>query len=195
MSIEAASWLEENIANYKMGENSRNKLILLQRMTQQHTLEDFSIDTCRDDQKEVLTYILQYFKTWYDLDKTPESIRTFRPLQMTLCGVAGSGKSTLINTLVTEIRKIAQKTNSVYVCGPTGSAAFNAGGETCQWLFHIKGRPQGSKLSTKTLRTLMEKLEDTVALIVDERSMVSAFFLGTMEAYCRQAAFKGQFKD
>ena len=110
-----------------MKENSKNDMILPQKMTQQHTLEEYCIDDCRDDQKEVLTFILQYFKSWYKSDKTPESIRAFTSLQMTLCGVAGSGKSTLINTLVTVIRKITQKTNSVYVCGPTGSAAFNAG--------------------------------------------------------------------
>ena len=37
----------------------------------------------------------------------------------------------------------------------------------------------------------MSKLENTMALIVDERSMISAKLLGTMEAYCRQAAFRG----
>src|SRR5207237_6690483 len=141
----------------------------------------------RKDQKEVLAYILQYFKTWYELDKTQESIKAFRPLRMTLCGVAGSGKSTLINTLVTIIRKITQKTNSVYVCGPTGSAAFNAGGETCHRLFSIQGRLENSELSAQALKTLIAKLEGTVALIVDERSMVSALLLGTMEDYCRQA--------
>ena len=72
------------------------------------------------NQKQVLSYILHYFKKWYELAKTPESVETFTPLRMTLCGVAGSGKSTLVNTLVTVIRKITQKTTSVYVCGPTG---------------------------------------------------------------------------
>jgi len=110
---------------------------------------------------------------------------------MTLCGVAGSVKSTLINTLVTAIRKITQKTNSVYVCGPTGAAAFNAGGETCHRLFNIQGRLEKSELSPQALKTLITKLEGTVALIVDERSMLSALLLGTMEDYCRQAAFKG----
>jgi len=110
---------------------------------------------------------------------------------MTLCGVAGSGKSTLINRLVTAIRKITQKTNSVYVCGPTGSAAFNAGGVTCNQLFSIHGRLYESKLPAEVLKALVVKLEDTVALIVDERSMVSALLLGTMEDYCKQAAFKG----
>ena len=160
-------------------------------MTQQHKLEEYSIDACREDQKEVLAYILQYFKKWYELDNTSDSLNDFTPLRMTLCGVAGSGKSTLINTLVTAIRKITQKTNSVYVCGPTGSAAFNAGGETCHWLFNIQGRINNSKLSPQALKTLMSKLEDTVLLIVDERSMVPALLLGTMEDYCRQAAFKG----
>ena len=95
----------------------------------------------------------------------------------------------------TAIRKITQKTNSVYVCGPTGSAAFNAGGETCHQLFNIQGRPSNSELSAQPLKTLITKLDGTVALIVDERSMLSALLLGTMEDYCRQAAFKGTNKD
>ena len=175
----------KTIANYELGENTRNELIIPQRMTQQHTLEEYSIDDCRDDQKKILSYILQYFKTRYESDKTPELLKIFKPLRMTLCGVAGSGKSTLINTLVTAIRKITQKTNSVYVCGPTGSAAFNAGGETIHRLFGIKTRLQKAALSAEALKALVVKLEDTVALIVDERSMVSALLLGTMEDYCR----------
>src|SRR5687767_15904966 len=101
-------------------------------------------------------------------------MKNFTPLRLTLCGVAGSGKSTLINTLVTAIRKITRKTNSVYVCGPTGSAAFNAGGETCYWLFNIQGRIQNTDLPAHALLTLMSKLENTIALIVDERSMIPA---------------------
>ena len=191
----ASLWLEQTIANFEMEKNTKKDLILPQRLTQQHKLEEYSIDGCRKDQKEVLAYILQYFKNWYELDKTSESQQTFTPLRMTLCGVAGSGKNTLINTLVTAIRRITQKTNSVYVCGPTGSAAFNAGGETCHRLFNIQGRLNNSKLSAQALKTLMSKLEDTVALIVDVRSMVSALLLGTMEAYCRQSVFKGTNTD
>src|SRR5688572_30845653 len=105
---------------------------------------------------------------------------------MNLSRIAGSSKSTLINTLVTAIRKITQKTSSVHVVGPTGSAAFNAGGEICHWLFNIQGSLKNFELSAPALRTFMSKLESTVALIVDKRSMVSSLLLGTMEAYCRQ---------
>ena len=48
-----------------------------------------------------------------------------------------------------------------------------------------------SELSGQALKALMTKLEITIALIIDERSMISALLLGTMENYCRQAALKG----
>ena len=91
-------------------------------------------------------------------------------------------------------RKITGKTDSVYVCGPTGSAAFNSGGETCHRLFNIQGNLKESQLSAQALKTLISKLEHTIVLIVDERSMISSLLLGTMEDYCRQAAFKGEYK-
>src|SRR5687768_10498338 len=153
--------MQDTIAKYDTGENTENDLLILQRKTQQHKLEDYSIDTCRNDQKEVLAYILQYFKTWYESEKTLDSIRTFTPLRMTLCDVAGSGKSTLINTLVTIIRKITQRNNSVYVCGPTGLAAFNVGGETWHRLFGIQGKLEKSELSAQALKTLIAKLDST----------------------------------
>ena len=189
--FDASIWLEQTIAQFQMEGNTKDELMIPQRLNQQHKLEEYSIDACSNDQKQVLSYILQYFKRWDELAKTPESVENFTPLRMTLCRVAGSGKSTLINTLVTVIRKITQKNNSVYVCGPTGSAAFNAGGETCHRLFNIQGKLHNQDLSAQSLKTLMSKLENTVALIVDERSMISALLLGTMEEYCRQATFKG----
>jgi hypothetical protein len=187
--------MEQTILKFEMEESTRNGLTIPQRLTQQHKMEEYSIDACREYQKKVLSYILQYLKRWYELENTPDSLRAFKPLRMTLCGVAGSGKSTLINTLVTAIRKITQKTNSVYVCAPTGSAAFNAGGETCHHLFNIQGKLDNSDLSPQASKTLIAKLKDTVALIVDERSMISALLLGTMEDYCRQAAFNGTNND
>ena len=183
--------MEQAIDQSENKDNSNNDLSIPQRFNQQHKWEEYTIDACREDQKHILAYILKYVKTWYELDKTQESIKTFEPLRMTVCGQAGSGKSTLINTLVTAIRKIFQKNNSVYVCGPTGSATFNAGGETCHHLFNIPTKMKETVLTQEAQKTLNIKLEDTVALIIDERSMLSSFVLGTMENYCRQAAFKG----
>ena len=102
---------------------------------------------------------------------------------MTLCNVAGNGKSTIISTLVTAIIKIIGKTSSVYVCGPIGSVVFNASGVTCHQLFNIQAKLHSLELSAHALKTLTSKLETTLALIVDEKSMVLALFFGTMETY------------
>ena len=177
--------MEQAIDQSENKDNSNNDLSIPQRFNQQHKWEEYTIDACREDQKQILAYILKYVKTWYELDKTQESIKTFKPLRMTVCGQAGSGKSTLINTLVTAIRKIFQKNNSVYVCGPTGSAAFNAGGETCHHLFNIPTKMKETVLTQEAQKILNIKLEDTVALIIDERSMLSSFVLGTTENYCK----------
>src|SRR5687768_1707840 len=100
-SSDASVWMQEINEKYELGDNKRNYPLIPQRLTQKHKLEDYSFDTCRDNQKKVLSYILQYFKTWFKSDKTANASRAFTPLRMTLCGVARSGKSTLINTLGT----------------------------------------------------------------------------------------------
>ena len=54
--------------------------------------------------------ILQKLREWYELSKIPTDIKvTFEPLRMTVMGQAGTGKTTLINTLVSTIRKLTKK--------------------------------------------------------------------------------------
>jgi predicted GTPase len=48
---------------------------------------------------------------------------------MTIMGAAGTGKSVLINTLVTVLRVMFDDNDVVHVAAPTGTAAFNVGGE------------------------------------------------------------------
>ena len=47
-------------------------------------------------------------------------------------------------------------------------AAFNAGGETCHRLFSIQAKLYSLEQSAQALKTLISKLENTIALIVDE---------------------------
>ena len=68
-SYDASLWMEQTITNFEINESTRNDLLIPQRMTHEHKMEDYSIDACREDQKEVLSYILQFFKTWYELEK------------------------------------------------------------------------------------------------------------------------------
>ena len=183
--------MEQKIEQLDSCNSLHGDLLLPHKLNKQHQLEEYTIESCRQDQKDVLMYLLKHLKQWLDTAQSPELLKEYEPVRMTLCGVAGSGKSTLINTLVTTVRKITGKTNSVYVCGPTGLAAFNAGGETCHRLFNIPSKVTNCTPEGIARRNLMTKLENTIMLIVDERSMLSAMTLGTMEAFCRQGAFKG----
>ena len=144
-----------------------------------------------EDQKDVAAVAMCKLKEWIKCVQSG-STTNYTPLRLTVCGEAGSGKTVLINTLVTLIRRLTATKNSVHVCGPTGSAAFNAGGLTCQRLFHMPVHKDGINMTAASLKRLMQELTDTVAIIVDERSMVSAQVMGMMEQHSRQAAFNGQ---
>jgi hypothetical protein len=82
------------------------------------------------------------------------------------------------------------------VAGPTGSAAFNAGGTTCHHgLWCLPFRPDDGEISDNILKKLRQKLEWTVALIADERSMISSSVLSQMELHCQHGAYRGQKSD
>ena len=114
---------------------------------------------------------------------------------MTICGQAGSGKSVLIKTLLTVIRKMFGRNDVCYICAPTGSAAFQAGGQTIHSLFGIKARTVKDNPSQELQDKLQRKFANIVALIVDERSMVSSEILATMERYSRLTFHKAQDQD
>jgi ribosome biogenesis GTPase A len=87
---------------------------------------DYKIVDLAEDQKQALAIALYHIQEYCEGDLKTEDIT----MRLTVAGVAGSGKSTWINTLVSRVRKLFNNNNTVGVYGPTGSAAFNAGGET-----------------------------------------------------------------
>ena len=128
------------------------------------------------------------------LSEDDESI-DFKPLRLTIRGVAGSGKSTFIQTLVLAIRKMFKNPESVAVCGPTGSAAFSAGGTTCHHKFSLPLKSSLGEVGAASLKRIKEKLRYIVALIIDERSMISSGILAMMEQRARLGAYRGQRSD
>jgi hypothetical protein len=137
----------------------------------------------------------------YILDKTYKWLGHIRgkqeydPLRLTISGAGGSGKSVLINTIASVFRKVFGRSDAVHVCGPTGSAAFNAGGVTIHRLFGIARRYTVKDLNAKKQKKLLLDFAHTICLVVDERSMLSAELLGMMEYYAKMTAHKGTNKD
>jgi PIF1-like helicase len=123
-----------------------------------------------------------------------DDLRQFKPLRIIVNGQGGSGKSVVINTLVTIIRKMFGFNDVVRVIAPTGVAAYNVNGETFHHLFHmgVSGKEYRSNTMSQFTRTkLIQKFKTTLALIIDERSLVSSRLLGTAESMASETMHGG----
>ena len=145
---------------------------------------NFAIQFLRDDQQHIMATVIESLCSWVHQD-------AFVPLRMTVSGVAGSGKSTLIQTIVSTVRSIFRRNDVIHVCVPTGSAAFHAGGETIHRLFQIRVNGISETLTSTKSKSLKSKFSNLVVLIVDERSILQSELLGVMEAYSRQTVHYG----
>ena len=87
-----------------------------------------------DDQKFVVEAVMSKLKEWIETDNLAE----FQPLRLTLNGSGGCGKSVIINTLVSVIRRMFNQNGVVQVAAPTGTAAYNVGGKTLHSLMRMK---------------------------------------------------------
>jgi hypothetical protein len=100
--------------------------------------EDFKLKDLNKDQFHIAYYILKKVQEWLNLpNKSKKECRKFKPLRMTVLGQGGTGKSRLINTLVSVIRKMFQSNNSVHVAAPTGAAAHAVNGQTIHRIFSV----------------------------------------------------------
>lgn len=147
----------------------------------------YDIDDLADDQKVALAEVIGRIKEYCEksLQKPNETLR------LTVSGVAGSGKSTWINTLVSSVRQLFNRNDVISVYGPTGSAAFNAGGETINRGFRIPIDIKSMEIDGAKRKFLLNKFGVAICLIIDERSMVEADKLGLMLHYMTNCAHLG----
>jgi ABC-type cobalamin/Fe3+-siderophores transport system ATPase subunit len=152
------------------------------------------LEDLNEDQFKIAYVILKKIKEWLSLTTAPsQRKKRFKPLRMTVLGCGGTGKSVLINTLVSCIRHIFQDNKSVFVTAPTGAAAYNVGGTTIHKEFKVNVRdiPEHKNLNDNAKQELMNKLLHTIALFFDERSMIGQVVIGTAEVNVRETAHGG----
>jgi hypothetical protein len=154
----------------------------------------YELDSLQEDQKDIIAHCLKHLRNWVE-NVADDGTSSVEPPRVTVKGVAGSGKSTSINTLVSVIHQLFQQEESVVVCGPTGSAAFGAGGCTCHHALSPPRVPELGEISQTKLKWICQNLDWIVALIIDEQSMVSSGNLGMMEYHSRFGAYWGQQPD
>ena len=106
----------------------------------------------------------------------------FVPVRMTVVGAAGSGKTVLLKTMVTLIRKMFKSKRSALVCAPTGAAAFVSGGVTIQRMCGMNPSNEDRITIDSTKKDkLVEEFLDTIVLFLDERGMIGSKTLGKAE--------------
>ena len=90
---------------------------------------------------------------------------------MIVSGIAGTGKSYLMNCL--EILE-----DKLRVCAPTGVASYNIQGYTLHNLFSLPTRCDFKELEEQRLHDIQHSLAEVKYLIIDEVSMIGRKLLG-----------------
>jgi hypothetical protein len=117
---------------------------------------------------------------------------SYRPLRATIMGCGGTGKSYVINTIISMIRKLTSCNNSVQIAAPSGAAAYNVQGSTIHRLLRVGVRNPEKKLSDKFKALLTKQLERLLVLVIDERSQVNSKVLAAAERNVRECIYNGQ---
>ena len=150
----------------------------------------YDIGMLKEDQKAIVLEVMKTVKEWLEW----EDLSTFQPLRITINGPGGSGKSVVINTIVSILRTMFGTNDVVRVVAPTGTAAFNVRGET---FHHLVGMKVGGasyapgSMSGQKRKDLVTKFKTLLALIVDERSWINSKDLGTTERHIAETIYEG----
>jgi hypothetical protein len=116
----------------------------------------------------------------------------YEPFRATIMGCGGTGKSYIINTILTIVRKMTRSNTTLLIAAPSGSAAFNVQGSTLHHLLGISVKRPEDKMSDKVQQKLLKQFESVLCLIIDERSMLSSRVLAAAERNLRQTVYNGQ---
>jgi len=144
------------------------------------------------EQKDIVALVM---KTLHDF-LYMEDLTKFKPLRLVINGQGGSGKSVVIKTIVTLMRKMLNDNDVVKVVAPTGVAASNAGGETFHHMLKMNVSTTeyiANNSTSKKRKDLIKKFKVFLALIVDERSLVPLKLLGEAEQMISESVLGGHF--
>jgi len=180
-SIEGEKYLEEMQARYYEGESDDSPISLPKNKFG----KEYQFDDLTEEQKPIVLGALDAIMKFLRNDET------YKPFRATILGCGGTGKSFIINTLITILRRLTQCNEAVKVAAPTGCAAYNVEGCTIHRLLKVGVKTPQFELSDEMKTELKHKLKNLLALIIDERSMISNSLIAASERNTRQCAFGG----
>ena len=181
------TWLEKQILKIEETSNECSRPISVP--LKDDGLE-YSLDSLYEDQEEIVAVVLDKINEFMEC----EDLSKFKPLRLIINGAGGSGKSVVINAIVTALRKMFDSDDVVRVVAPTGTAAFNVHGQTFHHLLGnrvTKNSYIPNTMAASKRKKLIKKFKTLLALIIDERSLVSNINLGTAACQIGETIFEG----
>ena len=143
------------------------------------------------EQQECAYHILYKIKEWLECS----DYSNFKPLRCTSTQ-GGTGKSVLINTIVSILRQSFQQNNIVAVAAPTRTTAYNVNGTTLHSFPSQSPEQMESTFSHGSIpankyNNLIKHNKDLLCLIIDERSLMPTKILGNTERVVTDTCFNG----
>ncbi|KAE8739092.1 hypothetical protein FOCC_FOCC015415 [Frankliniella occidentalis] len=139
-------------------------------------------ETLNQDQRDYIMHVADHFKKYRS-----------KQLLHFLTGGAGVGKSLTIKTLYQTLNRLFNSSPNdnpddikILLCGPTGKASFNIGGQTIHSAFKLPLNTKTlNELSADVSNTLASKLKSLKVVIIDEISMVGQHTLQMIDQRLR----------
>jgi signal recognition particle GTPase len=89
----------------------------------------YNIKDATNSQEAILNKVFEKIREWMVWEESDKKDPVI-PLRLAMMGAAGTGKSYIINKIVSYLRRMFGDNNVVHVLSPTCIAAFNVLGET-----------------------------------------------------------------
>ena len=184
-SIDGKEYLNQTVKLYYDSINSPDTESTL-KLPKTKDGKDYSIESMAPEQKIVVLAVIDSIVKFLRNDKN------YVPIRATVMGCGGTGKSYIINTILTIIRQITRSNATLMVGAPSGTAAFNVQGSTLHHLLGINVARPEDNITQKVQEKLQSQLRNVLCLIIDERSMLSSKVLGAAERNIRKTVYNGQ---
>ncbi len=126
-TIEGKKYVKEITKQYYNDSKDHNKI----QIPAQKDESDYTLDALSEQQQAVVLALIDTIVKFLDNDTK------YKPLQEIVMGCGGTGKSFIINTIISIVQKVMQQNDTIQVGAPTGAAAFNIQGSTLHRLLGI----------------------------------------------------------
>ena len=186
VTVDGTLWVdkirsEHDSALKEQADSVDNLVIPKQRNGDEYDAEQMS-----DEQKAIVYSAVDTVIKFLNNDPS------YKPMRATIMGSAGTGKSFIINTIISMVRKLTGSNDTVQIAAPSGAAAFNVQGSTIHNLLGVRVTNPEKGLTDNTKARLLEQLQRLLVLVIDERSMISSKVLAAAERNTRECIYNGQ---